>query len=113
MRTTTLAAMLAGQIPAPIPAGVARMHRMSDKTPRPDLDRLLVPTVGRSERLKAVVALAAEAGTTGITAIDISTRLGVPGYIARDDASMLARAGKLDRIPGSGARPAVYLARAK
>ncbi len=103
--------MLAGQIPAPIPAGIARQHRMSDKTPRPDLDRLLVPTVARAERLKAVMALVAEAGASGITAAEISARLDVPGYIARDDTSMLARDGRLDRIPGSGARPTIYLAK--
>lgn len=101
MLQTTLSSLLLGMQPAPIPHGVARTHRISDKSARPDLDKERSRTETRRQRLVDLAAMIRSA-SNGVTAADVCIRFDVQQHTANADLATLTTAGRIRRERGSG-----------
>ncbi len=101
MLQTTLPRLLLGMQPAPIPHGIARTHRISDKSARPDLDQDRNRSESRRQRLAELAAMIRDA-KNGVTAADVCIRFDVQQHTANADLATLTTAGRIRRERGSG-----------
>lgn len=104
---TTLSRLLLGTPPAPIPHGIARTHRISDKSARPDLDRECGRIETRQARLEKIAAMVRDA-SNGVTTANVCIRFDVQHHTANADLLTLTNAGRIRRVRGSGSSPSRF-----